>query len=132
MQWTFINLIVNVFISFHTLLIYRHEQALHQASMPHKDLATIRIANLDPHCQRSELLHFLDNGKAKKAAKVSLCPSSSLHGATLTATVTFRSNSGAKQALSLNGRVLRERNVSIDRDFMGLTVLAAPQDAVVE
>ncbi len=52
--------------------------------------------------------------------------------AALTATVTFGSHSDAKEALNLNGKIFRGRNISVDREFMGLTVLAAPPNSKVE
>jgi len=100
--------------------------------MPHKDLATVRVSNIPSSCRESELLHFFANSKAKKAPKASLCPSSCMPDAALTATVTFGSQSDAKEALNLNGNIFRGRNISVDREFMGLTVLAAPPNSKVE
>lgn len=100
--------------------------------MPHKDLATVRVSNLPPNWQREELLHLFESCKATESFKISLCASTAAEGAHSTATVTFNSGSEAKQALSLNGKVLRAYNISIDRDFMGLTVLAAPENSSVE
>lgn len=100
--------------------------------MPHKNLATVRVTNIPPGCQRSELLHFFESNKIKPTPCMSLCPSTAATDASLIATVSFPSESDAKKALNLNGRPIRNSNISIEREFMGLTVLAAPENPELE
>ena len=100
--------------------------------MQAKDLATIRVSNLIPSLSKSQLLEFLNCRNAVSSSSISLCPQSTTQDSSLVATVTLPSQSSAKQALRLDGRVLAGRNVSIERDFMGLTVLAAPKDPKLE
>ena len=100
--------------------------------MQPKHLATIRVSNLSPSLSKSQLLEFLDYRNAISSSNISLCPQSTTQDSSLVATVTFQSQSSAKKALKLHGRVLAGRSVSIERDFMGLTVLAAPKDAKLE
>ena len=95
--------------------------------MQPKHLATVRVSNLTPDLQESERLHkFLGGQDVVATSKTSLCPHSG-NDSSKVATVTFLSQSSAKKALKLNGRVLDGRNVSIERKFMGLTVLASPE-----
>ncbi len=100
--------------------------------MQPKDLATVRVSNLSPDLKQKELHNFLDRRNVNATSNISLCPHGSAKDSPLVATVTFHSQSSAKRALDLNGRVLAGRNVSIERDFMGLTVLAAPTDPELE
>lgn len=100
--------------------------------MQPKDSATVRVSNLSPSLKESELHDFLDRRNVNATSSISLCPHSSTGDSSLVATVTFQSSSSAKKALNLSGRVLAGRNVSIERDFMGFTVLAAPKDPKLE
>ena len=50
----------------------------------------------------------------------------------LVATITFDSPSNAKKALNLSGRLLAGRTLSVERDFMGLTVLGTPKHPKLE
>lgn len=100
--------------------------------MQPKDLATVRESNLSPSLRKDQLHDFLDRRNTVATSNISLCPHDSAKDSSLVATVTFQSQSSAKKVLNLNGRVLAGRNVSIERDFMGLTVLAAPKDSNVE
>lgn len=101
--------------------------------MPHNDLATVRVSNIPHDLEKGKLLHFFETNKVKGTlSHISLCPSTFTKDTPLTATVTFKSGSEAKKALDLTGRALCHRNVSIERDFMGLTVLAAPENPMVE
>lgn len=100
--------------------------------MPIKAGATVRVVNIDPVVQKAELCDLLGNRKLSPASPVSLFPSASAPNATQIATVTFKSPSEAKNALSSNGAVLRDSSIAIDRDFMGLTVLAAPKQSQLE
>lgn len=63
---------------------------------------------------------------------LSLCPQSSATRSLLVATVTFKSSSSAKNALSSNGKLLAGRILSVERDFMGLTVLGSPKHPKLE
>lgn len=100
--------------------------------MQSKDLATIRVSNLSPSLSKSQLLEFLNCRNADPSSGRSLCPQSTTQDSLLVATVTFPSQSSAKQTLKLDGRVLAGLNVSIERNSMGLTVLAAPKDPKLE
>ena len=97
-----------------------------------KDLATIRVSNLSPSLSKSQLLELLHCRNADPSSGISLCPQSTTQDSSLVATVTFSSQSSANQTLKLDGRVLAGHNVSIERDFMGLTVLAVPKDPKLE
>lgn len=100
--------------------------------MQPKDLATVRVSKLSPSLGVSRLHSFLDRQNVNATSNISLCSHGSAKDSSLVATVTFQSQSSAKKALNLNGRVLAGRNVSIERGFMGLTVLAAPEDPMLE
>lgn len=102
------------------------------SDMQSKDLATIRVSNLSPSLGESRLHHFFDRRNVNATSHISLCPHTSGGESLLVATVTFESQSSAKKALNLNGRLLAGRNVSIDRGFMGLTVLAIPRHPSLE
>lgn len=97
-----------------------------------KDVATVRVTNIAPGSQRNELIHFFESHKVKPPQSLSLVSSKSGQDASLVATVTFRSPSDAKKALEVNGKRFGTRHVSVDREFVGLTVLAAPKDPSVE
>lgn len=106
--------------------------------MQPKDSATVRVSNLSPSLGRppvsseEKLHHFFDRQHVHAKSGISVFPHSSDKDSSLVATVTFQSPSDAKRALNLNGRVLDGRNVSVERDFMGLTVLAAPSNPKLE
>ena len=100
--------------------------------MQPKDLATVRVTNVLSGLQKAELQHFFERHGLGTIQGISLCPTSAEEDAPLVATVTFETPSTAKKALELNGRVLGSRNVSVERNFMGLTVLAAPTDPKLE
>ena len=99
--------------------------------MQPKDSATVRVSNLSPSLKESELHDLLDRN-VNATSSISLFPHSSTEDSSLVVTVNFQSSSSAKKALNLSGRVLAGRNVSIERDFMGFTVLAAPKDPKLE
>ena len=99
--------------------------------MQPNDLATVRIFKLLPDLKK-KLHNFLDRRNVNATSNLSLCPHVSAKNSPLVATVTFHSHSGSEFVLSLNARVLAGRNVSIERDLMGLTVLAAPTDPELE
>ena len=92
----------------------------------------MRVTNLQSDLQNVELQHFFARHSLKTNKVISLCPTSAEDDAPLVATVTFRTPSDAKRALELNGKVLGGRNVSVERDFMGLTTLAAPTEPRLE
>lgn len=107
------------------------------ATMQPKNLATVRVSNLPPGFLEEKLRDVLTRAthlpraSANATPNISLCPHT-CKGSSQVATVTFQSQSSAKKALSLNGRVLDGRSVSIDRDFMGLTILASPKQVDLE
>lgn len=94
--------------------------------MPLKAGATVRVVNIDPSIQKSELDELLTKHSLRPTSQASLCPSSSAHGAMQVATVTFETPSEAKRSLALTGTLLGKSRIAVDNDFMGLTVLAAP------
>ncbi len=100
--------------------------------MPHRNLATVRVSNIPSGCPKTELVHFFESNRIVPTPCMSLCPSTAETDASLVATVTFQSDADAKKALDLNGSCLRSSNISIEREFMGLTVLAAPEDPSLE
>ena len=100
--------------------------------MQPKELSTVRVSNVTPDLHKRDLEHFFENHGLEVKRNTSLCPSSCHEDATLVATVTFKSPSDAKRALDLNERILGRLRVSVERDFMGLTVLDAPTDPQVE
>lgn len=91
-----------------------------------------RISNLSPRCQESDIRHLLISNGVNDVHGTSLCPNTSLEDASLHATVTLASASVAKKVLGLNGKMLFDYEISVDREFMGLTVLAAPENSKVE
>jgi len=95
------------------------------------DVATVRVTNIAPGLQKSDLNHFFESHEVN-LPQASLVASKSGQDALLVATATFGSPSEAKKALELNGKGFGLRHVCIDREFMGLTVLAAPRDPSVE
>ena len=100
--------------------------------MQPKDLATVRMSNLLPDLKERQLREFLESENLYATSNISLCPHRPGKDFSRVATVTFQSQSIAKQALNLNGRVLGGRNVIIERDFVGFTVLAAPEAPKLE
>ena len=100
--------------------------------MQPKELATVRVSNVSPGLQKRELEHFFESHGLKTIGNISLCPSSCREDAPLVATVTFKSPSDARRALDLNEKALGRLGISVERDFMGLTVLDAPTDSELE
>ena len=100
--------------------------------MQPKELSTVRVSNISPGLQIRELGHFFESHGLVTSQDISLCPSSCREDAPLVATVTFKSPSEARKALDLNGRALGGLRASVERDFMGLTVLDAPTDSELE
>lgn len=100
--------------------------------MPLKAGATVRMVNIDPCVQKSELSDFLINHGLKMVLRLSLCPSSFERGAMQVATITFGTPSEAKRSLALTGTVLGKFVIGVDIDFMGLTVLAGPKEPQLE
>ena len=92
----------------------------------------MRVSNVTPDLHKRDLEHSFENHGLGAIRNISLCPSSCREDAPLVATVTFKSPSDAKRALDLNEKILGRLRVSVERDFMGLTVLDAPTDSEVE
>ncbi|MCJ1405434.1 hypothetical protein MMC11_008662, partial [Xylographa trunciseda] len=92
-----------------------------------KDVATVRVSNLHQDVDESKLLAFFQSHGLKAVSQSSLCKFSSRDDSSQVATVTFSSATEAKKALSLHGKPIGAYNAEIDRDFMGITVLATPQ-----
>lgn len=97
-----------------------------------KDLATVRVSNISPTLGQSQLHHFFESQIGHATSRISVCPQSSATSSLLVATVTFKSPSSAKKALSSNGKLLAGRILSVERDFMGLTVLGSPKHPKLE
>lgn len=100
--------------------------------MQSKELSTVRVSNVSPGLYKKELEHFFESHGLRGTGNISLCPSSCREDAPLVGTVTFRSPSDAKRALDLNEEILGGLRASVERDFMGLTVLGAPTDSELE
>lgn len=100
--------------------------------MQPKDLATVRVSNLSPNLGEGQLHHFFDRRNVHPTSHISLCRQSSATSSMLVATITFESASIAKKASSLNGKLLAGRLISVERDFMGLTVLGTPKHPKLE
>ena len=100
--------------------------------MQPKELSTVRVSNVSPGIHIRELEHFFESHGLRTIRNVSLCPSSCREDAPLVATVTFKSPSDARRALELNEKPLGRLRVSVERDFMGLTVLDAAINSELE
>ena len=100
--------------------------------MQPKELSTVRVSNVTPGLHKKDLEHFFESYGLGAIRKVSNCPSSCREDAPLVATVTFKSPSAARRALDLNEKILGGLRASVERDFMGLTVLDAPTDSELE
>ncbi len=100
--------------------------------MQPKELSTVRVSNVSPDLHITELEHFFESHGLRTIRNISLCPSSCREDAPFVATVTFKSPSDAKRALDLNEKALGGLRASVERDFMGLTVLDAPTDSELE
>ena len=100
--------------------------------MQPKDVLTLRVSQLAPDLQKADLLHFFNRNKLRASPGISLCPSTSAQGASLVATVTFGSPSDAKKALKLDQQYLGKSSICIEREFIGFTVLATPEEPTVE
>lgn len=100
--------------------------------MHSKPLTTLRVTNIDPKVQKSQLCELFRRYDDSSRTNVVLCSTSSEPGSTQTATVTFDSEAEAKAALMLNGTILETAPLEIDSHFMGLTVLAGSSNAKVE
>ena len=100
--------------------------------MQPKELCTVRVSNVSPGLHIRELEHFFKSHGLRTIRNISLCPSSCREDAPLVATVTLKSPSDARRALDLNDNTLGRLRASVERDFMGLTVLDAPTDSVLE
>lgn len=100
--------------------------------MPFKTGATVRMVNIDPCVQKSELIEILRSHGQRSVVHVSLCPTSSAHDAMQVATITFETPSEAKRSLALVGTLLGKSKIAVDNDFMGLTILAAPKEPQLE
>ena len=74
------------------------------SAMQPKDLATIRVSKLYPSLSKSQLLKFLDYRNVDPSSSISICPHSANQDSLLVATVTFPSQSSAKQILKLDGQ----------------------------
>lgn len=92
----------------------------------------MRVSNVSPGLHKRELEYFFESHGLRAIRNISLSPSSCREDAPLVGTVTFRSPSDAKRALDLNGKILGGLRASVERDFMGLTVLDAPTDSELE
>ena len=97
-----------------------------------KDVRTVRVSNLHHGVSHADLYTFFRGYDLEPIPPLSLCPCSTVEKAAQMATVTFKSASEAKKALALRGKAVKGLNVDIDRDFMGLTILAEPQQRIVE
>ena len=97
-----------------------------------KDVATVRVSNVGRDVQKAEIRDFFEKHKLTPTNGISLCPRSASGVDSQVATVTFKSCSEAKRALTLNGKTLRGSTLEIDRDFMGFTVLARPDNPSFE
>ena len=100
--------------------------------MQPKELSTVRVSNVTPGLHKRDLEHFFESHGLGAIRNISLCSSSCREDAPLVATVTSKSPSDAKRALDLNERILGRLRASVERDFMGLTVLDAPADSELE
>lgn len=100
--------------------------------MPLKAGATVRLVNIDTCVQRSDLHNLFASHNLEATSDLSLCADSVAQNGSQVATATFRSSSEAKKALTLHGTVLHKQNIAVDRDFMGITTLAAPKDPQLE
>lgn len=100
--------------------------------MPLKTGATVRMVNIDPCVQKSELIEVLRSHGLRSVLHISLCPTSSALDAMQVATITFTTPSEAKRSLVLVGTLLGKFKIAVDNDFMGLTILAAPKVPQVE
>lgn len=76
-----------------------------------------------------ELIALFTGHGFKPTAHGSLCPASSVRQV---ATLSFQSENEAKKALDLSGKFMGPCEIGIDREFLGLTVLAAPENPLVE
>ena len=97
-----------------------------------KEIRTVRVANIDPSVKKAELYEFFRSRNFRPAQGISLCTNSHSVDDTQVATVTFTSSSEAHRALSLKNEYLMSRQIEIDNDFMGLTVLAGPEKPEIE
>ena len=97
-----------------------------------KDVTTVRVSNLHHDVSIADLYTFFQGYDLEPISPSSLCPCSTSNDATQVATVTFKSASKAKKALVLRGKAVRGSSIEIERDFMGLTILAEPKQPTVE
>ena len=94
-----------------------------------KPIQTIRVGNIGTEVTWEDLVTLFSSQGHNPTTCGSLCPTSQ---ATQVATLSFSSESEARKALSLNGKNLGNSMISVDRDFFGFTVLAAPKDPPLE
>ncbi|MCJ1317977.1 hypothetical protein MMC15_003304 [Xylographa vitiligo] len=97
-----------------------------------KDVTTVRVSNLHHDVSIADLYTFFHGYDLEPISPSSLCPCSTSNDATQVATVTFKSASEAKKALVLRGKAVRGSSIEIERDFMGLTILAEPKQPTVD
>ena len=91
-----------------------------------KPLTTVRLQNIDPRLTAQQVGDFLQQ-RGLSRFRVFLCPSEGSGEPAQTATITFKTEEDAKQALSLNGTLLGRFSFTVDRDFFGLTSLSQPE-----
>jgi len=94
-----------------------------------KAVKTVRVSNLDAQVQWDTLMTLFTSRGHTPKSQGSLCKTPD---GTQVATVSFRSDSEASKALSLNGELIRGKLVEIDRNFFGLTILSAPEKPSLE
>ncbi|MCJ1231967.1 hypothetical protein MMC12_008647 [Toensbergia leucococca] len=99
-----------------------------------KPFRTVRIVNIDCSTTEADIVAFFEGHGLNLSSGLSLCPTTVISTAatTLVATASFNSESKAKRALALDGAVLGRRKLSIDKDFLALTVLAAPEKSQLD
>jgi hypothetical protein len=94
-----------------------------------KPVATVRVVNIEPGQSRDDLQRLFGNHGLRPLPNGSYCPSGTADNSPSVATVSFASEGEVKQALQLNGKVLGNSKIRVDRDFYGLTVVGAPSES---
>ena len=94
-----------------------------------KPVATVRVVNIEPGQSWDDLRRLFENHGLRPLASKSLYPLGTADDSSFVATLSFARENEAKEALQLNGKVLGNARIGVDRDFYGLTVVGAPPES---